>query len=119
MGDLGLPGAPGPKVLCLEQVSCRGVPSALQPGGGDAAGGQPCAGVARGMLVSGFLLEQSSAVAQGCVELHPGDAPWAPTILHLSWVQDPSELRFLNVASNERVDGVTMIVRTDVALGDQ
>lgn len=71
------------------------------------------------MLVSGFLLEQSSAVAQGCVELHPGDAPWAPAILHLSWVQDPSELRFLNVASNERVDGVTMIVRTDVALGDQ
>lgn len=56
---------------------------------------------------------------KGAWSCTPGDAPWAPAILHLSWVQEPSELRFLNIASNERVDGVTMIVRTDVTLGDQ
>lgn len=67
------------------------------------------------MLVSGFLLEQSRVCGAAS---HPKDAHWAPAVLHLSWVQEPGELRF-NTASNERVDGVAMSVRTDVALRDQ
>ena len=37
------------------------------------------------------------------------DAPWDD----LSWGQEPQELRFLNAASTERVDGAAAGMRTD------